>query len=142
LTCLSALSRISFRSQVFDELSPNHGAGGGSKTNQSAIGIYWTTAFPGRGGRALSRLPGLPNDFTTDLLTINTLGFAEIGHQAGLFLNAVNATPSPLGGNLALVTLHRSAGGAPLAASQSRPIDNAQPVPIVCTLRRRSSKRR
>lgn len=122
---------------VLDHVADNHGAGSGAKTMNAAFSIYWHTSARSRGGYALTRMPGLPTEFTDDQRTINELGWAEIGARATEWLNDLNATPSPAGGNCALVTLHRQRAGVPFVASVSAPIDSATPGARVATLRRR-----
>lgn len=123
--------------EVVDVLAPNHGAGGGCQVLNAAMSIYWVVEFAGRGRGALTRLPALPDDFTDDHVHINTLGYSEIGARARDFLNAMNAVPSPAGGTCTLVTLHRQAGGVPLAIAEPRAIVTAVPAQRVATLRRR-----
>lgn len=126
---------------VVDHVVTNSGAGSSTKTINAAIGIYWTTSFAGSGGRTLTRLPAFPHEFTDDQRTVNELGYAEIGHSAGLWLQHVNALDSPAGGLCELVTLHRQANGVPLAVAQARALISAVPVPRVATLRRRLNAR-
>jgi len=118
-------------------VASNHGALGGCQALNVATPIHWRAFNSGRRGVAVTRLPAFPDSFTTDHVHIDEISRAQIESVARDFRHQIEAIVTPAGANLGLVTLHRSAGGAPLPISETASIYGESVAPRVATLRRR-----
>lgn len=139
--CILATCRLAtFGSQhvTLDEVpAPSHGAWTGGQAAQVALGISWRIGGPGRGRNPTTRMPGVPDAFTTDHARLNDVGFGNVGDAAVTFLNAINAEPSPAGGTCLLGTLHRQHQRLPTTVSTFEPFVSVAPVRHLATCRRR-----
>lgn len=123
--------------EVEDDVAPNHGSGGGVQVMNAAVGIHWLTGNRRRQGAALTRMPGMPDGFTSDHVSLNNFGYSETASHAFGFLNECNAVPSPAGGTCLLGSLSRSVAGVPRVAALFSPFGAVEPVRRVATIRRR-----
>lgn len=126
---------------VYDELGPNAGLAGACQVLAAALGLCWHNAGSGRSSFSLTRLPGFPDAFTDDHLTLNTIGWTQAAAWGTSVLEAVSAIVSPAGGTCGLVSLERVRAGAPLPVSQTNVITHVTPVPTVATLVERGRSR-
>jgi hypothetical protein len=124
--------------EVLNGVATNHGGAGGCQALLAASGVYWTTPFAGRGGRAYTRWPALPDAFTDDHVRLNSTGYAIVGHESALFRDACNTASAGSFGPGTLVSLHRTAAGVPLAVAQPRVIVGAVPVLRLAAVVRRA----
>lgn len=124
--------------EVLNGVAANHGAVGSCQALLAASGVYWTTPFAGRGGRAYTRWPALPDAFTDDHVRLNALGYAEVGHQSALFRDGCNTASAGSFPPGTLVSLHRAAAGVPLGVAQARQIVGAVPVLRLAAVVRRA----
>lgn len=139
--CILVTCRLStFGSQhvTLDETAPpSHGAWTGGQAAQVALGLSWKIGGPGRGVNPTTRVPGVPDAFTTDHARLNDLGFGNASSAAVDFLNLINAEPSPAGGNCLLGTLHRQHDRLPTTVATFAPFVAVAPVRHLATCRRR-----
>lgn len=125
-----------------EPVSNNHGAWNGSQANEVALGIAWLTGDRGKGATPVNRLPGFPDDFTDDHLTVNDTGRGNVLVHAGAFINAVNAISHGGITSVTLGTLRRQRGGLPLPAAEFSPYQGARPVRPIARVSRRMYVRR
>lgn len=124
--------------EVTDAIPANTGAHGDCQVLLAASAVYWATPFAGRGGRAYTRWPALPDLWTDDHVHLNAIGVGELGFASAAFLHAINTADAAPFGPGTLITLHRASGGVPLDVAEPRPILAAIPVRRVARIVRRA----
>jgi hypothetical protein len=127
---------------ILEMPSPNHGLFDGAAPNQCATGLHWQTTSRPQGGQSITHIPGFPDQFTLDHLTLSPEGFADARSAALGFLNDVNAIAVSGFPSVRLGTVLRSAGGTPRGASLFVPFFDVSPVPVITTIRRRMRQAR
>lgn len=111
-----------------DALVFNSGAWTGSQVNSVASGIRWVTGEPGRRGWSVMFVPGFPDVFTTDHLTMTAGAMGEVFTAANRFISDSDAYF--FGGitGVSVGTVHRQRFGRPLPFATFVPYVRAEPM--------------
>jgi hypothetical protein len=141
----SGLTCDVFRLTTYGPDSPNlvgsglggHGALGGAQANAVATAIHFITGDRGRGRQCTMHVPGFPDDFTDDHLTLTSFSRATVTVQARTYIDNVAAAASGTILQTSLVTLHRSAGGIPSGETTVAPVIDASAAPNIARIGRR-----
>jgi hypothetical protein len=123
-------------------LAPNVGANGTTNPLNGNLCLTWRTNVRGGGGRSHTLLPLSDTLVDTDHKSLRQISWAFAVSQAQLYLDNINALPSPDGGLCVLAVVQRSQAGQPLPASIWSPVLAADASVAVGTIQRRTRRRR
>jgi len=115
----------------------NSGAFTGSQANHVATCIHWLTGESGKRGPSLMRIPGFPDVFTNDHLSLTAGAIGTVYTEATTFINQVDAITFGDILGVSVGTLHRSRHGAPLAVAQFTPYVGGRADPFIARVSRR-----
>jgi len=118
-------------------VAENHGAWTGGQLAVGCTVLRWITTSNGRGMQSLTHLPGFPDEFTDDHMTLNGTGFTNAHNESVSYLENVNAQSLPGNDPIAHGVVHVSEAGSPLAASSFSPTLGVAVARVVGTLDRR-----
>jgi len=123
-------------------VADNHGAWTGGQLAVGCTVLRFITTDNGRGMQSLCHLPGFPDQFTDDHMTLNGTGFTNAHNETVSYLNGVQTLSLPGESTITHGVVHVSEDGAPLATATFSPTLGIVPARVVGTLDRRRTLHR
>lgn len=122
---------------LFTPFTATSGAWSGSTPNNCAVGLYFGTSDRGKRGHAVVHVPGFPNEFTDNELTLNEHGWTVTEAALETFVPTVNALSHGTLLSTALCTVRKQQLAAPLPAALVSLVTFSRPVLKIASINRR-----
>lgn len=120
----------------------NQGVYTGGQADLVAAGVFLRTAAGRRGSGSRVRIPGCPDAFVDNNLTLSAAAVARLFSFCDAVNNFVSAQLGPTGAQVVVGTLRRTQAAAPLSSSVFDPAVAIMPSPRVEYLTRRFPRTR